>query len=191
MANYCFNTITVEGKKKQMLKFLDKLDLVEDEISREGKLTNFYPMPEILNDVQEGYNGQTKSHYWWKDTLEPLNLNDIIELSAQFGHFSWYNWAIENWGTKHGDYDISRTALTENKAKNNWVVVIGCESKWSPPAPLLQRISREYDLDIKVDWNEEGGQFGQFIFDKGNCIFEKTSFNSWYNDNDIEGDLNE
>jgi len=45
---------------------------------------------------------------------------------------SWYDWAIENWGTKWGTYDVEAFSLGGDGSP----VLIKFQSAWSPPSCL-------------------------------------------------------
>lgn len=49
----------------------------------------------------------------------------------------WYDWAIENWGTKWGTYDVEAFALEGDSSP----VLIKFQSAWSPPK-LLEQIGQ-------------------------------------------------
>ena len=61
------------------------------------------PMPEPLEKVQTGYDGQTGKKEWRDDGREP----QVID-----GHTNWYTWAVEHWGTKWGTYETQAMKLS-------------------------------------------------------------------------------
>lgn len=108
--------------------------------SNEGKfLENLYPMPSTI-DLSNS-------------TIKNGNMPD------------WYNWRIENWGTK---WDVDADLIFENETTLNY----SFESAWSPPVDALQHISKDYpDLIFNIKFEEEGNDFiGYSIYQNGNVL---------------------
>lgn len=64
------------------------------------------------------------------ETFEQLGDTYITNIK-EYGHATWYEWCIENWGTK---WDASRVCYDENR--------IVFETAWSSPASILLEISK-------------------------------------------------
>lgn len=74
-------------------------------------------------------------------------LTRTMEAYKTCGAFTWYDWSIQNWGTKWNAYDAvfgdSGESVTFNTA-------------WSAPMPVLQKLSEMYpDDDISVMYADE------------------------------------
>lgn len=64
----------------------------------------------------------------------------------EHGHASWYEWCIENWGTKWNAYKILRVSET----------VVKFQTAWSAPLPLLDKLCKKFpDSQIKLRWADE------------------------------------
>lgn len=64
----------------------------------------------------------------------------------QYGHTSWYEWSIANWGTKWNAYDIERRSDT----------VIKFETAWSMPTQWLQKLVEKFPGErITIRWADE------------------------------------
>ena len=84
------------------------------------------------------------------------------EECARTGRPNWYDWQIENWGTKWNAYDES---VVERDDHN---VVIQFDTAWSPPEPVIERLREMiadmfsyedgYETDVAGHWVEEGHQ---------------------------------
>ena len=78
------------------------------------------------------------------NTLEELGdmyINNIKE----YGHATWYDWCIENWGTKWG---VSRFSCNEN--------TMIFETAWSTPDPIFEKLSKEFPNDyIELKYADE------------------------------------
>ena len=68
---------------------------------------------------------------------------------------AWYNWRVENWGTKWDVYDS--LPWTEDKYGN---FITRFYSAWSPPTPWLKAVAEKYpDLSFELTYADEGGGF--------------------------------
>lgn len=74
-----------------------------------------------------------------------------------FGRNNWYDWSIDNWGTKweiSPDGDIAEI--------ENGVLSIRFNSAWSPPTPAISKIKLPFKLYF---WEGGVGYMGQLIKD--------------------------
>jgi len=77
---------------------------------------------------------------------------------------AWYEWAINNWGTKWNCNAVDWTAFEGE-------ISFTFDSAWGPPITLYEYISNEFeDLSIQAEYLEEGmGFVGEFIDGEDNC----------------------
>jgi len=76
---------------------------------------------------------------------------------------SWYEWNTTYWGCK---WDASEVELDEYGSEKHFRFA----TPWSPPLPVLAELSRQYpELEIELDWEEEQGFGGTFVFTNGNA----------------------
>ena len=76
---------------------------------------------------------------------EELGLK-YLENIIKYGHSSWYDWRIENWGTKWNSYDLDRI--------DDDTIVFS--TAWSNPEPIIKELSAKYpDLIIEHWWADE------------------------------------
>lgn len=86
------------------------------------------------------------------EDLGNMYINNIIN----YGHDSWYDWRIENWGTKWGAYDIY---VGEN--------VIEFDTAWNCPFEILDKLAEicnKFDVGFVGKWADEdcGHNVGTF-----------------------------
>ena len=73
----------------------------------------------------------------------------------------WYEWRIENWGTKWDIYDSTCARIDAN------ALVLSFLSAWSPPIGVFHKLV-DMDFDIDARYFDEGWLFiGQFTADDG------------------------
>jgi len=84
---------------------------------------------------------------------------------------NWYDWCVENWGTKWDVYEVEilerswndksppLALMDHTKAKFTFV----CNSAWSPPVPIWEALY-EAGLDVTAFYLDEGHMYcGKFI----------------------------
>ena len=77
------------------------------------------------------------------------------------GHKDWYNWSIENWGTKWDAGESGTNQDTEN------VLDLSFDTAWAPPTPWLQKVTEKYrKLKFTLEYTEEGMGFEGKAFAK-------------------------
>jgi len=160
MPNWCYNSTAIHGDHETLTKFVDAITVKDgitvhgDEIATDEKvkydLTLLHPVPEEL---------RIRSVFFSNDTDDPehLELTKQYEANiAKYGHRDWYDWSVENWGTKWSpridDYEID---IYEGR-----VVSFSYDTAWSPPTGLLRKISEIFPtLVITNTFDEEGMGF--------------------------------
>lgn len=69
-----------------------------------------------------------------------------IRAIKEFGHASWYEWSIANWGTKWNAYSTKRVSDT----------TVRFETAWSMPSKAITALAAIYpDETIRIRWADE------------------------------------
>ena len=88
------------------------------------------------------------------------NYNESIGASGAMSF--WYDWNCDNWGTK---WDASEVDIQDHAADHKQITF---STPWSPPIPVLISLSEQYpNLHIELEWEEEQGFGGTFVFTNG------------------------
>lgn len=61
---------------------------------------------------------------------------------------NWYDWCVENWGTRSNSYDGQ---VTEDG--------IGFNTAWAPPSPLIAVLANQIDKPLRMVYDEPGMDF--------------------------------
>jgi len=131
MPNWCNNTITLTGPKAKITKIYNKAK--EDN----ALLQQLYPMPEAL----EG-------------TTSPAPKEGKVQPLVD-GHDNWYDWRVENWGTKW-DVDMDGLELSDDGTTiTGWF-----DSAWAPPIHAYEYfLTDNEDCSISSLYYEGGMDF--------------------------------
>ena len=138
MPNWCNNNISITGPNS----VIDKIEkIVKEEKEENGLLNFFHPMPKQL----EGTTSPSSS----ADKPQPM-----VE-----GFDNWYDWRVENWGTKWElceFYGVDRQYHSEQNEGES-TITFGFDSAWAPPINAYEQFLRDNeDCSLKA-WYYEGG----------------------------------
>ena len=135
MPNWCTNNIHISNKDKSKIDSLVKV--LEDD---NGIFNHLCPIPEEL-----------------QETTSP-NTENAALMIEKYGYSDWYDWSVNNWGTKW-DADVNSW---EREGDND--VYIGFNTAWCPPIELYDKLTAE-GWQINGTYIEEGMAFvGEYVY---------------------------
>ena len=147
------NTLNVDGAATDISKFREWLN------GEPLTLNKILPMPKEL-----------------EETTSPTPDSEVEkakELTAKYGASNWYDWHINNWGTKwdidadEDDYDSTDTCIRYS-----------FDSAWSPPTKAIVALSSLFPtLNFTLTYREDGCAFAG-ILKVGNGDFEDIYYDS-------------
>lgn len=149
-----------EEKRNEIFNLLNKTESILDK-SYWAKLKRYIDSGKF-NNIEE-----YAKKYEPDDLAIELGINTFEELGdtyinniKQYGHVSWYDWCIENWGTKWGVIRFSCD-------KNTMIF----DTAWSTPEPIFEKLSKEFPDDyIELKYADEcysNYNNGQLTFKNG------------------------
>lgn len=148
MPNYVKNRIVIHNISKQrVIEFQKKYFNKYDEFDFQ-KVTR---MPKQLMETEES-------------TRTPKEVYE--QNKAKYGYRSWYDWAIDNWGTKWNAGEC-------DSFYNNKDLIITFETAWSAPEPIIKKIIKSNkDLTIEVTYADEdiGSNTGYIKGENGKVV---------------------
>jgi hypothetical protein len=148
MPNWCNNYVVLKHADTEMLK------QARDAFNRSEFCNAFVPIPDELK--------QTAAQH---GTNEQENLN-----FAKFGYHSWYDFCVNEWGTK---WDLNNEAV-EAKIENG-ELILSFDSAWSPPTKIYEVL------------NDLGFEVKAFYYESGMCFagIWEDGFDDYYEYNDM------
>tara|TARA_R110000737_G_scaffold273804_1_gene280621 strand:- start:151 stop:564 length:414 start_codon:yes stop_codon:yes gene_type:complete len=130
MPNWVTNELIVEGDKKDVKKFLKQMG---DEIDFE----KIIPKPENC-------------------FTDDISMKDREKCEAE-GIPNWYDWCIDNWGTKWNACHQEKCEQVDGGAYIS--LTYKFDTAWSYPEPIIEQLRKEWDkLEFYGGWIEEGYQ---------------------------------
>ena len=109
----------------------------------------------------------------WFSSDEELNaeLDKLTELGKTaienqklYGHTTWYDWSIENWGTKWDAYEVSYEYGGGTELELNF------QTAWSTPKPIFDKLAEMFpELSIYIEYADEdwGSNCGTITYENG------------------------
>ena len=106
----------------------------------------------------------------YSETYEKYNIKDLNDLGKlylknlkDYGFINWYDWCIENWGTKWNAYEQQHFSIRYDN-------VIIFETAWSYPKPIIEKLAKKYDFNFKYADEDIGNNCGKIAFADGEAI---------------------
>lgn len=107
-----------------------------------------------------------------KDDPGLLQLGEQCYNNIQnYGHSTWYDWSMANWGTKWNSYGYQEPPYTEKEFDG---ATVEFQTAWSAPTPVLIALAEKYpDLDFEIKWADEdfGYNVGHKEYENGEETF--------------------
>jgi hypothetical protein len=171
MPNHITNRLRVMGESKRISKFFNEISCPES--SARICFNKIIPMPKILEyNPHNGIETAIKKKYnialndnplirfleienRRKQALEFEGQDKILfeqgcKAYEQTGFISWYDWRIENWGTKWDAYDTPDNRDTED--------TIFFSTAWNAPIKIIFKLidlATKLDLYLEYDYADE------------------------------------
>jgi len=178
MPNHVRNQLTIEATNlDQILKMVRNEDCIFD-------FEKIVPMLESLHiEAHSGViehakyimnpsNHRAKWHFDLSNSRNqnPSNYNDnewdcfftCLNNIRKYGYAYWYDWSIENWGTKWDAYGFPKNQPAEN--------IIRFETAWSCPVKVIQKLAKIFpNAKFKLEFADEdmGYNLGVSYFNHG------------------------
>ena len=170
MPNHCYNRVHVYSQKPEVIKEIH--DIFETGTNPYVDKTVFgqiIPEPDWAdiplteNDVKEysfsnprGEVGEKPIMFEDKD--KPFR-SGLRFKSTDVMDDRWYNWRVQNWGTKWDAYTME---MDDTDMPHGFEV--NFETAWSPPEEICNAIREQYD-DLSISWfyDEPGCEIAGYL----------------------------
>ena len=144
MPNHCTNSLHIDGDFKHRQEFVDKNKGFNwGDTEKKGDYSNL------------SFHAQV-----------PMPKKHIVSNAKDKSNNDWYSWANKHWGTKWDCYEV------ELMHEKNYTCY-SFDTAWSPPTEWIKKVSRKFPhLKFNVEWAEEGGHGGRFMYQGGDLFYE-------------------
>lgn len=149
MPNHCMNRLKVVGEPKEVLRFIETITVQKDGEERLEILETIVPCPNELRNTTSGFFGDA-------DKQKALEAQYAAN-REKYGYPDWYEWCINNWGTKWGDYDTEQKFVHVNMDKTGMIVEYTYTTAWGPALNGIKLVSEKFPTLWFQNSYEEGG----------------------------------
>ena len=150
MPNWCNNSITITGPADQMKTLWETAKTAQN--GDFGLLQAMVPMPEALRGTTSPDPLPEQGNY--KGPQPEID-----------GSTNWYDWAVNNWGTK---WDVDSEGLEFEDTEDGYATISGWfDSAWAPPIQAYNTfLEQNKEMSIRANY-EEGGMDFAGIYEDG------------------------
>ena len=159
MPNWCVNTITLKHSDPTMIK------RAHDALERGEFLNEFHPVPLDLKIVAGRVGGDEDAEQQALVLQENANRD-------KYGYANWYDWCVNEWGTKWDVGDEGSATLNEDGSLS-----ASFNSAWAPPIEAY-RMLEDLGFEIKAYYFEGGMMFAGIYEDGDDDYYEIGGMNS-------------
>lgn len=152
MPNWCSNSLVISGDVLEILKIKAILGSVE--ISKRPGLIN---SPNIIKAINNNEEMQRSPKLHFSSTISSTEAKD-----------DWYDFRVNNWGTK---WEPSDVYVSEESPNNLYYTY---ETAWADPRAWLDDLSARFpNISMQCTYREEGmAAFGYYLYDDGRVYCE-------------------
>ena len=173
MPNWCLNTVDIEGPPEKIAKI--------HKAAKTGQLFHaLYPMPE---ELQQTVNGSESAKPDWQK-------ENAGRLYIKHGADNWYDWNINNWGTK---WDTSEVGIDSYSSDH---IQLSFDTAWSPPIRFYDELYEQMNQDtddptfhLRATYYEGGCDFTGVWQDGDDRCYGLQSEDDDFFENDEDGQL--
>ena len=165
MPNWCHNRVTIragENTRDEIKQFLCGMQYYRP-FSSTGE-TN----PLVGHETQFSFHNVIPQPDDMLDPEDPRRRTNMIcranDQPDNGGMPEWYEWRVENWGTK---WDVSDVWIGESKV----ALIYEFETAWAPPLQVISALSERFpNASITISFNEPGMQYkGSITYKEGDA----------------------
>ncbi len=109
------------------------------------------------------------------DKVKPMP-EEINGTTAPSDGPNWYDWSIDNWGTKWDVYATHNTEANEDETINLFNTDGQFLTAWSPPIPVIRKLQQDYpDYEFTLEYVDEGFGYAGTLMPSGTdrCVGEE------------------
>jgi hypothetical protein len=171
MPNHCSNVTRIYGPKTEVKDLYGKMFAKGIDGELQFKIANLMPCPQELTetparstDIPASWNSWVENGEWTPEEYQ-VALEELLEVKKKqesnlekYGCKDWYDWSIENWGNKWGDYDHYYLPTEVSEYDDQGELLIRYQTAWGPfSEEFWGQISEQFPNCLFVTGFEESG----------------------------------
>lgn len=167
MPNWCSVNVEFYGDPEVIEELDNAFRVPQTEIDpndeyRDYDLTRVRPCPEDLKITSSHFDIDVVQEDPEREALR----QQYIANMEKYGHRTWYDWCVENWGTKWPP-DVESIEGSKDHLS------ISGMSAWGPPSALIAYITAKYPVEAYLSYQEDGMCFaGIDAYVRGEMVYD-------------------
>ena len=170
MPNHCHNRVTFYSDDTTAILKLHKIwlsgiDNDDDSETRKTVFGHFIPEPDWEqiplkeSELKEYSFSQPRGEVGELPVMSDEKFKGLHFASTGHQDDRWYNWRVQNWGTKWDCYSLE---IDDTDMPHGFEVQF--ETAWSPPEEVCYAIKDQYD-DLSISWfyDEPGCELAGYL----------------------------
>lgn len=181
MPNHCYNILHVDGDTEQLGEFIRRITLEDGGY----RIAQLIPMPKVLEGTHSPSVDSPEPNPKWAEwladgTVTQERYDEMVtdrreayekgeKAFAETGYREWYTWAVNNYGTKWGDYNHDLYNHDGDRLELRY------DTAWGPfDESFWERISSMFPaLEFIIVYHEDGMDFaGVQKYFAGRLVYE-------------------
>lgn len=170
MPNHVINKVKFTAPAATVEAFVQKHFIATEDGEKGFDFNTVIPIPSRLANIHTGCttlpSGERVREWVTEDGVRKAV--DSEALVKQYGASNWYDWAIQNWGTKWNAYS-HYVPEQHSETEIEW----SFETAWSCPEPVFEQLAAQYpDAKIVIRYADEdlGSNCGILIYKEGELV---------------------
>lgn len=141
MPNDCYNKVSISGDEKDIAKIKKLLSKGKRKTANVFNFANIIEEPDW--DKTPNENGELP-------VVEKTEAFKFRKFPSSDEHDDrWYNWRLDNWGTKWNSYDCDLVEEDSDRLEYEFFTA------WSPPCPVIDALRNKFpELYISAFYDE-------------------------------------
>ena len=162
MPNHCFNRVNIYNNNTNNDSSITKLHKIfSSNNETESIFGKLIPEPEWskvpLTEEDAKDRGEVGELPVWSED----RLGGYFTFSSTGSQDNrWYDWRIDNWGTKWDCYSLK---MVDSEMPHSFTVEF--DTAWAPPEEIFYAITEKFDSDLSVSWfyDEPGCEIAGYL----------------------------
>ena len=166
MPNHCYNRVNVYSDEPKVIKEItDIFEMGTNPYKSETVFGQIIPEPDWKNtplrdnDVHEYSFSKPRGEVGEKPVVKDKGFGEGLYFeSTDVNDDRWYNWRVQNWGTKWDCYDLTIESDDEHEVSFTF------NTAWSPPEEICRALKEKFE-DASIQWfyDEPGMEFAGYL----------------------------
>lgn len=169
MPNWCYNIVSVKDDSETIEVIVDLLKKPYETVSEKTELDKKNNEFNINKEIYIVNQPISFFNIVKPDDQDIEEYHSIANSVGLENPKNWYNWNIDNWGTKWDAIDVD--FKMEKNQKGQEIAKYSFTTAWDPPVTALDKLSKMFpSANITLSYEQEGDYKGFYEWHNGKLL---------------------